>query len=87
MLVVIHVSIALTSIFYTGLTFFLPSRFKVHVSQVLIAATLISGTYLVVSTHANMISACVSGLIYLAIVSFGIVAAQNKLSKENLDLH
>jgi hypothetical protein len=80
MLVLLHVSIALSSIAYTAFTFFAPSKFRIRVSQGFIAATLSSGTYLVVSTHSNMISACTSGLIYLAIVSFAIAGASRKLA-------
>jgi hypothetical protein len=86
MLVLAHVSIALFSIFFSTYTFFVPSKLKIHVGQGLIAATLSSGTYLVISTHSNMLSACMSGLIYLAIVSFAIVSASKKLAiQENRD--
>jgi uncharacterized metal-binding protein len=79
MLVFFHVVIALTSIGFTALTFFIPSQIKIKTSQALIALTLGSGTYLVISTHANMVSSCVSGLIYTAIVVFGIAGASRKL--------
>lgn len=64
-------------------TFFLPSKFRIRASQALIALTLGSGTYLVISMKANMLRACVMGLVYTAIVSFGIVAASRKLAAEH----
>jgi hypothetical protein len=84
MLVLIHVLIALNSIIFSTYTFFMPSKLKIHTAQTSIAATLGTGTYLVVSTHSNMLSACTSGLIYLAIVSFAIAGASRKLAAQQI---
>lgn len=81
-IVLLHVIIALSSIAFTTVTFFLPSKHKVNIASGLVAATLISGTYLVVSTHSGLIEACITGLFYTAGVSFGIFAAQRKLAME-----
>lgn len=83
MLILFHVIIALVSLAFTGFTFFTPSKTKLRISQVLIALTLGSGTFLVFSTHANMVSSCLSGLAYLSVVSAGIFAASKKLAAEN----
>jgi hypothetical protein len=82
MIILIHVLIALTSIAYSGFTFFEPSRTKLNVSYGLVAATLISGTYLVVSTHSPILSSCVTGLVYLGVVTSGLLAAHRKLRLE-----
>ena len=80
MLVLIHVLIALTSIFYTTYAYFTPSKAKLYFSYVLVGLTLASGTYLVISTHSNMLSACETGLIYLGIVSYGLFLTHRKLA-------
>jgi len=80
MLVLAHVIIALTSIFYTTYAYFTPSKAKLYTSYGLVALTLASGTYLVISTHSNMLSACATGLIYLGIVSSGLLLTHRKLS-------
>lgn len=80
MFVLIHVLIALTSIVYTTYAYFQPSKQKLYTGYGLVALTLISGTYLVVSTHSNMFSACETGLFYLGIVSSGLFAAHHKLA-------
>lgn len=80
MLLVSHIIIALTSLIYTGRTFLKPSRIGLKVSYTLVAATLVSGTYLVLSTHAPLTSACLTGLIYLGVISTGLAAAHLKLS-------
>lgn len=83
MIILLHVLIALTSIIYSGYAFFAPSKAKIRASYGLVAATLISGTYLVVSTHSPILSSCVTGLIYLGIVMSGILAAQHKLTTDD----
>ncbi len=84
MILITHISIALFSVMYTTYLLISPSKNKIAVSYGLVSATLISGTYLVVSTKASIISACISGLIYTTIVMVGILLARRKLEKANL---
>jgi fumarate reductase subunit C len=80
MIIVLHVIIALSSIAFTTVTFFMPSSLKINIAASLVAATLASGTYLVWSSHSRIIEACLMGLFYTAGVTYGIVAAQRKLT-------
>jgi hypothetical protein len=80
MIVLLHVLIALSSLAFTSYLYFSPSRNKLRVGYILVATTLASGTYLVLSTHSNMLQSCLTGLICLAIAFTGIIAAQHKLS-------
>lgn len=80
MIVLIHVTIALISILHTTITFFIPSKRKLQIANYLVGATLASGTYLVISTHAAMLQACTTGLIYLSGVSLGLFLAHRKLT-------
>lgn len=82
MLLVTHILIALTSIVWTSLAVVLPSKLKITVSYGFVAATLASGTALVVSTGAHILQACITGLIYTAIVTTGIVIARNRLAHQ-----
>jgi len=83
MIVLFHVMIALAGIVLSTFSYFSPSKAKLRISYGLVGLTFVSGTYLVVSTHANLISACVTGVIYLAIVSFALILAHRKLATEN----
>ncbi|MEP6710522.1 MAG: hypothetical protein ABJA64_02290 [Candidatus Saccharibacteria bacterium] len=85
MLVILHVLIALSSIIAVSVAFALPSAFKLRLSYVTIAATLMSGTYLVVVAPAHMVQACESGLVYTAVVLVGIMATRAKLARLELD--
>lgn len=82
MIVLTHISIAFASMLLTSLAYFQPSKTKLKASLMFVALTLASGTYLVVSTHSNMLSACVSGLTYLGIVGLGLVLAARRLAAD-----
>jgi hypothetical protein len=82
MVVLIHVLTALGSLAATTLAYLLPSNTKVRLSKALFAATLASGTYLVLATHAKMLESCLMGLAYMAVSLIGIIAARTKLITE-----
>jgi hypothetical protein len=80
MLVLLHVLIALASIIYTAYVYFYPSAGKLPATYALFVLTFLTGTYLVWSKPGHLTESCISGLIYFALVSYGIVAARQKLS-------
>lgn len=80
MLIISHVVIALLSMLVTGLLYLRPSSSKLISSYVLVASTLVSGTYLVISTHSPMVSSCITGVIYLTAVSLVIALSRHKLA-------
>jgi hypothetical protein len=82
MIVLLHVAIALSSLAWTTRLYFRPSKNGFRAAYGLIAATLASGTYLVISTHSPLLSACTTGLIYLTAVAATIVLARSKLSEQ-----
>jgi multisubunit Na+/H+ antiporter MnhE subunit len=84
MTVLIHILVALSSVAFTTYLFFSPTQKKFYVSYGLIAATLISGTILVLGTHSNILRTCLTGLFYLGAVSFGIMLAHQKYAKDLL---
>jgi hypothetical protein len=81
MIVLLHVLIALSSIAWTSYLYLAPSKHKFYAAYGLIAATLASGAYLVISTGSPLLSSCVTGLVYLGIVSSGVIASSKKLGK------
>ena len=83
MIVLLHVLIALGSIAFTTYLYFRPSKGRFYASYGLIGATLASGTYLVISTHAPLLSACMTGLLYLGVVLAGIAAAHQKAASND----
>lgn len=79
MVLITHIAVALISLAWTGYTFIAPSSAKLRGSYVLVAGTLVSGTFLVISSGSPLLKSCVTGLVYLGIVFAGIIATQYKL--------
>jgi hypothetical protein len=80
MIVLLHIIIALSSIGFTTYAYLRPSGAKLHVAYGLVGLTLASGFYMVWSAPTHMVQACTSGVLYLALVSIGIVATRTKLT-------
>jgi len=81
MILLTHIIIATASLIVTGITFFYPSKLKLNLAYSTVALTLLTGFYLVLSKPAHMTQTCLEGLVYLGVVTYGIVAARNKLAK------
>jgi hypothetical protein len=79
MIIVLHILIALASVAVVSWAYIRPTAVNLRVTYGLTALTIASGTYLVVAMPAHMIQACTSGLLYLAVMSLGIVFARIKL--------
>jgi hypothetical protein len=79
MIVLLHVITALISVIYASGTFLKPSKTKLRISYGLVGATFVSGTYLVISTRSNLVSSCLAGLVYIAVVSCGLIPARLRL--------
>lgn len=82
MMLILHIAIALSSLAATTLLALRPSKRKMYASYALIAMTLASGTYLVISLHAPLLSSCVSGLTYLAIALSGVGVGYYRLARQ-----
>ena len=80
MILPIHITIALLSVIYTAFVYFSPSKGKLRVSYSLVALTVATGTWLVVANPAHMVQSCITGLVYLGVIFFGIALARNKLA-------
>ncbi len=80
MIILVHVTFALTSIVSTTVLAAFPSKAKMYLSYGLIAATLISGTLLIILTHVSILKTCISGLVYLCVVLAGLAFARHRLN-------
>lgn len=79
MVVLLHVLIALSSIALSSFLFFKPSKKAMKASYGLIAGTVLSGSYLIITRPAHILETCTVGLVYLAIVVGATIATQVKL--------
>jgi hypothetical protein len=80
MLVLLHVLAALSSLMLASVLYFAPTRTKLKLTSALVAMTLASGTYLVVSANVRLVESCTMGLIYLGAVSLAMAGAYRKLA-------
>jgi hypothetical protein len=80
-MLLIHIAIAISSIGFTGFSFLHPSKRKLLFSYLWVAATIATGSYLVVIKPSHMVSACITGLVYLGFVMSGIIATHVKLAR------
>lgn len=82
MILITHIIIATASIVFASYMLARPSTTKLHVNYGLIAATVASGTYLIVITGTPLLSVCSTGLIYcLAVVPASLIAKRKLSSK------
>jgi hypothetical protein len=79
MILPLHIAIALSSVIYTAYVYIAPSRAKLRGSYILTALTIATGTWLVVANPAHMVQACITGLLYLGVIFWGLAMARNKL--------
>lgn len=86
-MLLLHISIALTSIAFTTFLFINPSKVKLGISYGLMSGTLISGTLLVISNNAHLLQACATGIVYTAGVLYGTLAASRKLAAQIAPTH
>jgi hypothetical protein len=81
MILLTHIIIALGSVLYTGFIFVSPSKSKINAAYVLLALTIGTGTYLIISMPAHMLQTCITGLSFVVFMLAGIVAARLRLTK------
>ncbi len=78
----IHIAIALSSVIFTGFVYIRPSQNKLRGSYVLVGLTVASGTWLIVSNPSHMVESCITGLVYLGVMFFGLGFARHKLQSQ-----
>lgn len=80
-MIILHILVAVLGLIGSFIALFKPAKSLFITNYVLIAATLLSGTYLVLETHSNILHACISGLVYLAITNALLFIAVRRVSK------
>lgn len=80
-ILLVHIVIALSGIAVAAAAWYRPGGGILGISASLTLLTLASGTYLVISRHRPLLSACLSGLAYLTVVGAANFAAARRLKK------
>lgn len=82
MILLTHIIIAVSSVLYTAFILISPTKEKIQISGRMVTATIASGTVLVVSTQANMVQSCITGLLYTGVMFFALAVARWRLAEE-----
>lgn len=84
MLILLHVMAALAGLGSAGFSAIKPSKLSFRFTYGLVGLTFASGTYLVISAHANLVQTCISGLTYLGFIFIAMAIAHRRLSAESV---
>jgi hypothetical protein len=79
----LHIIIAISSLFFATYTVLKPTQSKLRLSGGLTAATIATGTYLVLFAGANLLKTCATGLLYTGVMFYVLAITRNKLVREN----
>lgn len=80
-MIVFHIVVAIASIILTTVAFFAVSKWALRGAYTSAGLTLTSGVYLVWLLPATMLHVCLVGVVYLAVVSVGIILARHRITK------
>lgn len=78
MVLLLHIIVALASMLLATLLFLAPTSLKFKSTYALTGLTIASGTYIILTQSVSMLHACLSGLVYVALVGVAIVLAHQK---------
>ena len=81
-LLITHVSIALASIVIATRGLLRPSRVALKHSYAAVAATLTTGTILVIASRSDVLQSCITGLTYLAAMTVATAITHYRLATE-----
>lgn len=82
MLLVAHILIALTGLVISSYNALRPTQAGLRLSGMLLVATLVSGTGLVINSHASLASACLAGIAYSCFCLVAIGLGWKKLARQ-----
>lgn len=80
MILVLHIAVAIASMAAATFVLFNPSKNGLKLNYGLLAATLASGTYMVATMSVHILQTCMSGLLYVGVVSALLYAANRRLA-------
>ena len=80
-MLLLHIIIALSSVIFTGYTSFTPSKSKLQKAYLLVGLTLATGTYLLLTKPTHMVQTCITGLVYIGLVTVALVFARHRLAR------
>jgi hypothetical protein len=85
MLLLVHITLALSSLILSTFAAFRPTKPSLIKSGILVSLTLLTGTVLVVKNQSHLMEACLSGIVYTGFVITTLLIASKKLASIKSD--
>ncbi|MBX4186802.1 MAG: hypothetical protein KW802_00900 [Candidatus Doudnabacteria bacterium] len=82
MILPFHIAVATLSMGFAGWLYFRPSQSKLWATYITTALMLVSGFYLILSKPTHLTQTCITGLSFLAVVSYAIVSAKQRMPQD-----
>lgn len=82
MVLILHILIALSSVAFSTVSIFAPTNKKIKINYAFLAATWISGFFLVFQSNVSFGHLCLSGILYTGVVTMNIYLAKRKLAAQ-----
>lgn len=82
MVLILHILIALSSVFFSTYSIFKPSNKKVKINYAFLGATWASGFFLVFQSHVSFGHLCLTGILYTGVVTINILLTKRRLAAQ-----
>lgn len=69
MIILMHILVALASVAAAVVSYFIPTKTVFRTTGLLTVATIASGTYLTIQNPSHLLQTCMSGLVFVGVVS------------------
>lgn len=79
-MLIFHIILAVFSIVFSSLMYFSPSKNKILASYAMLLGVVLSGTFLIVTSHVQILRTCLVGLGFIAYSSLAIYLTTKKLA-------
>jgi uncharacterized membrane protein YGL010W len=86
MILLLHIVVALGSLVAGSVLLARPSVGLLRTTYGLTAAALLSGTYMIWQSGAQLLQTCITGLLYVTLVTAAIVCGRRRLARERLHI-
>jgi hypothetical protein len=80
MILITHIFFALITVAIATYNLFTPTAYKLKVTYLLLAGTIISAVALIFTRHVDLGHACLTGIAYVGLVSAGVVLTKRRLA-------
>lgn len=80
MILGVHITLALVSLFYSTYVAFFPSPKKLNLGYLFIFGTFTSGVLLSLERGVNIAQVCISGLVYTGLILTSTLLARRKIA-------